>query len=132
MPETSASWKASSPRSTTFACPVITTIGHRVHLRGEDAGDRVGGAGARGDEDHGGLAAGARVAVRHVGGALLVPGEHEVDGGIHQRVEQGNGGPAGQAEDVLHPLLLQHVHHGLGAGAPSSSLFSLPWYRLAV
>ena len=27
IPETSASWKASMPRSFTFACPVITTIG---------------------------------------------------------------------------------------------------------
>ena len=75
---------------------------------------------------------GARVPVRHVGGALLVPGEDELDRGIDQGIEQGDGGPAGQAEDVLHPLLLKHVHHGLGARASSSASLSLPWLRLVL
>ena len=70
-----------------------------------------------------GSPAGARVPVRHVRGALLVPGEHELDRGIHQRIEQGNGRPAGQAENVFHALLLKHVHHALGARASSSASF---------
>src|SRR4029077_809651 len=53
---------------------------HRVVLRGGDPGDAVERPRAAGGEDHPGAApAGARVAVGHVGGALLVAGQDVVD-----------------------------------------------------
>jgi hypothetical protein len=73
-----------------------------------------------------------------VRGALLVPGENEVDAGIHKGVEQGNSGASRKAENVLHPLLLENVHHCLGAGALAvlGSLFHaygpVPWDALFI
>ena len=89
--------------------------GDRVHLCREDAGDGVGGPGARGDQDHSRPPAGAGKAVRHVGGPLLVAGQDKLDGRVYEGVEQRDCGAPGEAEDVLHPLLLQYVHHRLGA-----------------
>ena len=96
--------------------------GYRVHLCREDARDGVGCARARGDQDHAGLTACAGKAVGHVGGALLVTGQHQLDGRVHEGIEQRNGGAAGEAEHVLDPLLLQDVHHGLGAREGASRL----------
>ena len=51
----------------------------RVHHRGRQAGHHVGGAGARGRDRDADLAGRARVAVGHVGRALLVAGEDVAD-----------------------------------------------------
>ncbi len=130
IPETSASWNASIPRAGDVGLPGDDDHRHGVHAGREDARDGVRGPGPRGDQDDRRLSRGARVPVRHVRGALLVANQHELDGGIHQGVEQRDGGPAGQAEDVLHSLLLQNLHHALGAGASSSASLRLPWLRL--
>ena len=49
---------------------------------------------------HADLARGARVAVGHVRGALLVAHQDVVDGKLAQRVVDGQNGAAGIAEDV--------------------------------
>jgi hypothetical protein len=53
--------------------------GDGVHQRVGEAGDGVGGAGARGDERHADLAGGAGVALGGVDGGLLVADEDVVD-----------------------------------------------------
>jgi hypothetical protein len=88
---------------------------HRVHHGGQEARDGVGGAGTRGDEHHTGLARGARVAVGHVGGALFVAYQDELDAGIHEGVEDGDRGPARQTEHVVHALALETLNELLGA-----------------
>ena len=50
--------------------------GHGIHKGGCDAGYGVGGARPAGDQDYADFAGCARVAVRHVRGALLVAGQH--------------------------------------------------------
>jgi hypothetical protein len=80
--------------------------GHGVHGGGHDAGDGVGRAGTRGDQNHAGLAGGAGEPVGHVGGALFVAGEDELDGRIHQGIENGDCGSAWMPEDVFYPMLM--------------------------
>ena len=91
--------------------------GDGVHLGGHEAGDGVAGAGAGGDENDGGLAGGAGVAVGHVNGALFVADEDELhvrfDG--FEGVEDGEGGAAGVAEDVLDAEVGEGFDEGLGA-----------------
>ena len=91
--------------------------GHGVHVGGGDAGDGVGGAGARRHEDHADLARGARVAVGHVRGALLVAGEDVMDLlGVVERVVDLDGLAAGVAEDGVHALGLEAGDDGLRPG----------------
>ena len=89
--------------------------GHAVHVGGGDAGDEVGGAGAAGGQHYAGAPGGAGVAVRRVGGALLVRGQYRVDavGVLVQRVVQVEHRPAGVAEQRVHPLLDQHFDKDL-------------------
>ena len=57
----------------------------RVHQRVGDAGDRVGRAGAGGDEHDAGLAGRARIALRGVGRGLFVADEDVLDRGCRLR-----------------------------------------------
>jgi hypothetical protein len=69
--------------------------GDGVEHGGGDAGDEVGRAGAAGGHADADLARGARVAVGHVRGALLVAHEDVVDGELAQRVVAGRMAPPG-------------------------------------
>ncbi len=80
----------------------------RVHVRGRDAGDRVGDARARGDEADAHLGRRARVAVRRVDRALLVPDEHVLDLVLlEQLVVDVEDRAARVAEDVLDAFFLE-------------------------
>ncbi len=82
--------------------------GNAVHVRGGDAGDRVGDARARGDERHAHLARGARVAVGGVHRGLLVAHQHVLDAFLlEERVVDGQHGAAGVTPDVLDAFGLQ-------------------------
>ena len=66
---------------------------------------------------HAHLARGARVAVGHVRGALLVAGEHVADLlGVVERVVDLDGLAAGVAEDGVHALGLEAGDDGLSPG----------------
>src|SRR5262249_58230376 len=60
-----------------------------------------------GQEEEGGLPGAARVAVRHVGGALLVAHEDELDLGVDECVEHRHRGAAREAKDVLDALAFE-------------------------
>src|SRR5215467_5471856 len=91
--------------------------GEGLHERRE----HVGGARARGDDDHPGVARGAGVAVGHETRALLVAGEDVRDVVLaKERVVNGEIVNAGQTEDVPDALGAQHFHHPLTAGAELS------------
>ena len=76
------------------------------HGRG-DAGDHVGRAGARGGDRNANVAAGARVAIRHVGGALLVAHQDVMDVAVLQGVIRRQNCASRIAEDVLYAFALQ-------------------------
>ena len=116
MPVTSASWKASLPRFTRLRLAGDHDQRRRVHLRGEQARHGVGRARARGHQHHAGPAGGARVAVGHVGGALLVAHQDQLDRRVDERVEDRDRRAAREAEDVLHALALEAADQDLGAG----------------
>ena len=82
--------------------------GDRIHVRRRDAGHRVGDAGAGRHEGDADLVAGARIAIRRVDRALLVPDQHVLDlfllGKLVVDVEDR---AARIAEDVLDALLFQ-------------------------
>jgi hypothetical protein len=92
---------------------------NRVHLGCQKAGDRVGGPGTRRHEHDTRPAGGARIAVRHVGGALLVAHEDQFDRGVDECVENRDRGPSGEAEDVLDALSFEALDQLLCAGGDS-------------
>ena len=74
-----------------------------VHVGGREAGDDVRGAGAGRDDADARLPGGARVGVGHVGAALLVAGQDQVQLlGLGELVEDVEDRPAGIREDRLH------------------------------
>ncbi len=81
--------------------------GNGIEHGGGDAGDEVGCAGTAGGDGHADLARGARVAVGHVRGALLVAYEDVVDGKLAQRVVDGKNGSARVPEDLGNALAYQ-------------------------
>ena len=89
MPVTSISWKASVPRTFEDTWPGDEDGGRGVEHRGGDAGGEVGRPRARGGDRDPDLAARPRVAVGHVGGALLVPHEDVADRVVQHRVVGG-------------------------------------------
>jgi len=92
-------------------------MGHRVHVGGAEAGDEVQGAGTGGGEDDARTAAGASVAVGHVGGALLVAHQDVLElGVIGQALIDRQVRPAGVAEDEVDALLLQRLQHQVRSG----------------
>ena len=100
--------------------------GHAVHVSGGDAGYRVGGARAGGDDYHAGLAGCAGIAVGLVRCALLVAGKHVVD---LLRVVQGivdlDGLATRVAEHGVYALGLERGDDGLGAEHLLALLFGM-------
>ena len=97
----------------------MQTSGMESHQRIGQAGHRIGGAGAGGDEDAADLAGRAGIALRRMDGALLVAHQdvaHLVL--VEQRVVDRQHGAAGIAEHVLDALVGERLDHHLGAGHP--------------
>ena len=89
--------------------------GNRVHVCGGDAGDRVGGAGARSHQADADPAAGARVTVGHVGRALLVT-DQDVPDPRSAQVEfivDVQDGPARKAENDFNVFFLETLEKDL-------------------
>ena len=116
MPTVSHSWKASLPIRCVGTCPVMQTIGNRIHQRVGQAGDGVGRAGARGDQHDADLAGRARIAFGGMDRALLVAHEDVLDAVLlEQLVIDRQDGAARIAENVLDALIGESLKHHLGA-----------------
>ncbi len=97
-------------------CPVMQTMRHRIHQRVGQAGDGVGGAGARGDEHAADLAGRARIAFRGMDRALLVAHEDVLEPILlEQLVIDRQHRAAGIAENMLDALIGESLEHHLGA-----------------
>ena len=95
----------------------MTTSGIESQKRVGQAGDRVGGAGAGGDQHGADLAGRARIALGGMHGALLVAHQdvlHLVL--LEQRVVDRQHRAAGIAENVLDALIGKRRHHHFRAG----------------
>ena len=116
MPTVSHSWKASLPIRCVGTCPVMQTIGNRIHQRVGQPGDGVGRAGARGDQHDADLAGRARIALSRVHGALLVADEDVLDAVLLVQlvIDRQHGTPR-ITEDVLDALIGESLKHHLGA-----------------
>ena len=89
----------------------------RIHVRRGDAGHRVGEAGPGGDQAHPDLVARARIAVGGMRRPLLVAHEHVLHLVLlEELVVDVEHRPAGIAENILDPLLLQAANDDLCAG----------------
>ena len=87
-----------------------------VHQCVGDAGDRVGGAGAGGDEDDAGLAGGAGIAFRHMGRALFMADQHMLDlRVVVEDVVNGQHRAARIAEHDFDPQIDQALHQQVRA-----------------
>ena len=84
-----------------------------VPVRGLHRGHEVGDAGAVLADAHGDLAGGAGVAVAHEAGVALVGHVPEGDPGLREEVRYRHEGGADDAEHMLDPVPLQHLHEGL-------------------
>ena len=90
---------------------------HRVHEGRGQAGDQVQGARPAGREDHSWLAGGARVAVGHVCGALLVADQDVAQRGVlGQPLVDGQVGAAGVPEDDLDAFPLERAEDDVRPG----------------
>ena len=116
MPKMSASWKASFPSIQDTCCPVITIIGTES-MWAVMMPVRVFRSRARSHQHHARLARGAGISVRHVGGALLVPGEDETDARANrlQGVENRKSRPAGISENEFDSEIVQRLDESLSA-----------------
>src|SRR5579864_2463608 len=88
----------------------------RVEHGGGDAGDHVGSAGAGSGHGDSYAAAGTRVAVGHVRGALFVADENVVQLGLAERVIDRKNRAAGVTEDVLHAEACQRFAENFRTG----------------
>ena len=89
----------------------------RIHQRVGEARHRIGGARSRGDEQHADLARGARIALRGMGGPLLMAHENVLHLLLlEEHVVDRKDGAARIAEKNLHALVLQGFDHHFGAG----------------
>ena len=86
-------------------------------MRGGDAGHQVRGPGPGGGDRDADAAAGPRVAVGHVRGALLVPDQHVPDRVVEHRVVRRQDGAARIAEDGAHAFVNETFPDDLRAGA---------------
>ena len=87
-----------------------------VHVRRRDAGHEVCRPGARGRDAAADLAGAAGVSVGHVGGALFVSRQDELDRAVIEDVEEGQQDAARVAEEVLAPFGAERVVEDLGSG----------------
>ena len=87
-----------------------------IQHRGGDAGNHIGRARAGGRNGHANFSAGARVSVRHVGRALLMPHQNVMDVAVLQSVISRQNRAAGISEDVLHAFALQALPKNARAG----------------
>ncbi len=94
-----------------------------VEHGGGDAGDEVGRARSAGGHADPDPPRGARVAICHVRGALLVADQDVVDGKLAQRVVDGQDGATGIAEDGGDALAGEGGPEDLGSG-------ELGWVRV--
>ena len=82
--------------------------GHGIGLGAHEAGNQVGGAGARGGDANANLAGDAGIAVGGVGRGLLVAHEHMTKLGVApESVVKGKNGPARMPEDYVNSFLEQ-------------------------
>ena len=94
---------------------------YRSGIRLDERREGVRRAGARGHDDDGGGARGARVAVGHERRARLVAGEHVRDPRLpQQRVVDREVVDAGDAEDVADAFGGERLHHPFAAGVDHS------------
>ena len=100
-------------------------------MGGGDASGQVRGAGAGGGKAHPHLAGGPGIAVRRVGGALLMSGQDVVNlvPVAVQLVVHIQDRAAGVAEHGVDPLLQQALHDRLGCADFHSVSFFLPFGR---
>ena len=90
--------------------------GNRIHQRVGQAGDGIGGAGARGDKDHAHLAGGARIAFRRMDGCLLMAHEDMAQRVLlEQLVVERQHSPARIAENHIHALIQQGLDDDSGS-----------------
>ena len=107
MPVMSVSWNASEPSSAAGTWPVMQTIGIESIIAVAMPVTRLVAPGPGGGDRHADPAAGARVAVGHVRGALFVADQHVANRVIEQRVVGRQDGAAGVAEDGVDALFDQ-------------------------
>jgi hypothetical protein len=88
-----------------------------VHVRGREAGDQIGGAGAGGGDADPCSPGGAGIAIGRVRRRLLVPDENVTQTGkLRQRVIERHDRAAGVAEEELDSLFKQRAAEDLRAG----------------
>ena len=108
----------------------------RVHPRVGDRGHEIGRTGARGRQRDSDLAGGARVALGHVAGALLVAAEHVPYGRAPRDCVVGRQDrPTGDPEHDIDAFCLERAQDGVGAEhsrhrAPFLDLFTVILYTL--
>jgi hypothetical protein len=87
-----------------------------IHVSGGDAGDGIGHTGARGDQHHARLAAGAGIAIGGVTGGLFVADQHVLDVVLEvERVINVQDGTARITEQIFDAFFLQAADQDLGA-----------------
>ena len=89
---------------------------NRIEHSRRNAGNHIGSARPGSCNRHSGQSAGARIAIRHVGGALLVPDQYVMDLAVLQRVISWQNSPARIAKNVPHPFPLQTLPKDAGPG----------------
>ena len=110
----------------------MQTIGTESIMRGRDAGDEIRGARTRCRDRDADSAAGARVAVGHVRGALFVPHQHVTDRVIEHGVVGGENRAARIPEDRVHAFMDEAFPDDLRAGAFVGMGTSVHWALLSV
>ena len=112
MPVTSASWKASFPSIGVLSVwPVMTIIGAESICAVSMPVTVFVAPGPEVTRTTPGLVRWrSGVAVGHVGGALLVAHQDQLDLRVDQRVEDRHGSPTGEAKDVFDALPLQALN----------------------
>ena len=109
------SWKPPRPSSQVAAWPDKQHHRRFRAERGEERADRVGVAGAAGDQRDAGLAGQAAVGVGHVDGGGLVADMDEIEIGVERRVEDRHDVVAGQREHAVAAEALQRSGNDVGA-----------------
>ena len=107
-------------RAEHFAGDIAGDADHRdgIEHGGGDAGDEVGCAGTAGGHGNAHFAGGARVAVGHVRGALLVADKDVVDGKFAQRIVNGKNCSARVPEYIGYTFAYECRPHDFRAGEP--------------